>query len=254
MTPASVRLTVDSIDDVQLAQAYPWPHGSAWLRAMMVLTLDGAVAGADGRSGSISSPTDRRVLAETRRLSDVVLIGAGTLRAERYTPMRGRTEARPERESLGLAPAPVLAVVSGSLDLPWDEPVFSESAIRPIVLTGAGADPERLAAARAAADVIVLPGTRSVAVEAIDALHDRGLLRIVCEGGVRLLAEVATAGLMDEVDLSLSPLLAAGGQVAVGAPLASPRPFTLVQLLHHESFLFTRYLAADPDGANTDPA
>ena len=66
------------------------------------------------------------MLAETRRLSDAVLIGAGTLRAERYTPMRGRTDARPERESLGLAPAPVLAVVSGSLDLPWDEPVFSE--------------------------------------------------------------------------------------------------------------------------------
>jgi riboflavin biosynthesis pyrimidine reductase/RimJ/RimL family protein N-acetyltransferase len=246
--PAS-RLTLDAIDDVDLARAYPWPLGRPWLRAMMLVTLDGAVAGADGRSGSLSSPTDRIVMAEVRRLSDAVLIGAGTLRAERYTPMRARDEAQQERAELGLATAPVLAIVSGSLDLPWGDPVFSESTHRPIVLTTPTADPDRMSEARSAADLIVLPGVDSVAVESIAALHARGLQRIVCEGGVRLLAGVAGAGLVDEVDLSVSPLLAAGGQVTVGPPLESPRRFALAQVLHHEDFLFTRFLAADPDGA-----
>ena len=71
-----------------LAAAYPWPAAGSWLRVMMVMTLDGAVAGADGRSGSISSTTDREVLAEVRRLSDAILVGAATVRVEPYGPLR----------------------------------------------------------------------------------------------------------------------------------------------------------------------
>ncbi len=250
---AATSSVLASIDGIDLARAYPWPTGRPWLRAMMVLTLDGAVAGADGRSGSLSSRTDRRVMAEVRRLSDVVLIGAGTLRAEHYTPMRMREGDLAERTALGLDQAPTLAVVSGSLDLPWIDPVFAESATRPIVLTPPGADPDRLAEARAHADVIVLPGERDGTTEVVEALHARGLRRIVCEGGVRLLAGVARTGLMDEVDLTLSPLLAAGGQVAVGPPLEGPVSFELVQTLHHESFLFTRYLARRGPAASEPP-
>jgi riboflavin biosynthesis pyrimidine reductase/RimJ/RimL family protein N-acetyltransferase len=246
-TTEPARLTVAALEEVDLPQAFPWPTDRTWLRAMMVLTLDGAVAGADGRSGTISSPTDRKVLAEARRLSDAVLIGAGTLRAEGYTPMRVREDAQADRAGLGLAAAPVLAIVSASLNLPWADPVFTESAHRPLVITTPGADPERLSTARSAADVHVLPGAGDVAVEIISALHDRGLRRIVCEGGVRLLASIAAAGLVDEVDLSLSPLLATGGQVHVGPPLESPLRFELVQVLHHDSFLFTRFLARRAD-------
>ncbi|MEI6361391.1 MAG: GNAT family N-acetyltransferase [Actinomycetes bacterium] len=242
--PSSIiGLPTTDLDAIALARAYPWPADRAWLRAMMVLTLDGAVAGADGRSGSISSPFDQRVLAEARRLSDAILIGAGTLRAERYKPMKARDDAQVERASLGLAEAPVLAVLSGSLDLPWSDPLFAESARRPIVFTTAGHENADLEAAQAAADVVVLPGVRDVATECVEELHKRGLMRIVCEGGVRLLAGVAAAGLIDEVDLSLSPLLAAGGQVHVGPPVPSPVRYALVQTLQHDGFLFTRYLA-----------
>jgi riboflavin biosynthesis pyrimidine reductase/RimJ/RimL family protein N-acetyltransferase len=251
--PVGLAAAASPLDEVDLAAAYPWPLGGPWLRGMMVLTLDGAVAGADGRSGSISSPSDRRVLAEARRLSDAVLIGAGTLRAERYTPMKARDDARGERTELGLSDAPVLAIVSGSLDLPWTDPVFAQSDQRPIVLTTADEGHPGLAAARAAADVVVLPGRQAAAVEAVDALHARGLTRIVCEGGVRLLAGVAAAGLIDEVDLSLSPLLAAGGQVHVGPPQASPTRYELVQVLHDDGFLFTRYVALRPHGSRTQP-
>ena len=254
MSASDSAPTFSAFDAATLARCYPWPADGPWLRAMMVLSLDGAVAGADGRSGSISSPTDRLVMAEARRLSDAVLIGAGTLRAERYTPMRARAEAQDARRTDGQASAPVLAIVSGSLDLPWDEPVFSESTIRPLVLTTREVPAGRLEAARAAAEVIVLPGQRGVAVEAVAALHQRGLQRIVCEGGVRLLAEVARDGLIDEVDLSLSPLIASGGQVTVGVPSVSPRAYALTQVLHHEGFLFTRYLAVEPTGVPSGPA
>ena len=115
-----------AVDD--LPAAYPWPPGRLWVRAMMVMTLDGATVGPDGRSRSISSVGDRRVFNAARRFSDVVLIGAGTFRAERYRPMRW-TEgggAGPNRPQ-GLARAPQVAIVSGSLDLPWEEPIFAES-------------------------------------------------------------------------------------------------------------------------------
>ena len=143
-----------------LAAAYPWPAAGSWLRVMMVMTLDGAVAGADGRSGSISSKTDREVLAEVRRLSDAILVGAATVRAEPYAPLRARPEAAAERASLGLAPAPVIVVVSRSLDLPWDAPMFGASTVRPMVVTTESAGKEGRRVAREHADLLVLPGDR----------------------------------------------------------------------------------------------
>ena len=114
---------------------YPWPDGP-WVRALFVTALDGAYAGADGRSGSISGPADRRVLAAVRRWSDAVVVGAATMRVERYTPMRVSDEVASERVARGLAPAPRLVIISGSLDLPWSDPVYSESTLPPLIVTG----------------------------------------------------------------------------------------------------------------------
>ncbi|MBK9739567.1 MAG: dihydrofolate reductase family protein [Actinobacteria bacterium] len=251
--PSAPRLRVSRLSDIDLAEAYPWPDANRWLRAMMLLSLDGAVARSDGRSGSLSSPTDRSLLAEVRRLSDVVLIGAGTLRTERYQPMTARPDAAGQRDRAGLAPAPVLAVVSASLDLPWDEPVFTESTIQPIVVTHHGADADLLSVARTFSDVIVLPGSSIDAAAVIAALAARGLRRIVCEGGPRLLASLSAAGLVDEVDITFAPLLAGGGQVMTGAPLAEPRGYDLVHVIADEGFLFTRYCARD-ENADTGTA
>lgn len=236
-----------SSDD--LVWAYPWPEEKRWVRAMMVMTLDGAPAGPDGRSGSISSPADRAVLLEARRLSDVVLIGAGTLRAERYNPMRAKPADADERARLGLAPAPVVAVVSASLDLPWTDPFFSESAVTPIVVTVDSVDDRRLGAARELADVLVLPGASVNPDELIRALETRGLSRIVCEGGPRLLAQLSGAGLIDEADISIAPLLTSGGQVFAGPPASAPVQLDLVHAIIDNGFLFTRYLARRADGA-----
>jgi riboflavin biosynthesis pyrimidine reductase len=244
------RLIDAPISSIDLAVSYPWPAKGRWVRAMMALTLDGAVAGADGRSGSISSPTDRAVLAEVRRLSDVVLIGAGTLRAERYGPMRARAADATERQALGLAPAPVLAVVSGSLDLPWQEPVFAESSQRPIVVTSSAADPVLLAAAREHADLVVLEGSTIDPIALIRTLEQRGLSRVVCEGGPSLLASLSRCALIDEADISFSPLLTAGGQVSTGSPLAEPMRMALAHAIGDDGFLFTRYLAERPGGGS----
>jgi riboflavin biosynthesis pyrimidine reductase len=231
------------VDESDLAAAYPWPDERSWVRAMMLTTLDGAVKGADGRSGSISSPADRVILAEVRRLADAVVIGGGTLRAERYRPMRARPEAVAERSRLGLDVAPVLVVVSASLDLPWDDEVWTGSDVRPIVATAEAADADLMAVARSHADVLVLPGGSVDPVQLVEALVARGLRRIVCEGGPRLLAEVATAGLLDEADISIAPLIVGGGQVAVPVPPSGPRRFALAHAIHHEGFLFNRYVA-----------
>lgn len=227
-----------------LAQAYPWPASGRWVRAMMVTTLDGSATGPDGLSGSISSRADRAVLAETRRLCDAVLIGAGTLRAERYRPMMAKAADARERADLGLAPAPVVAVVSGSLDLPWEEPFFREATVRPIVITTASADRASLGTARQHADVIAMPGNDVSAVAIVEALVDRGLHRIVCEGGPSLLRSLAVAGLIDEADIAVSPMMVGNGHGPTGTPV--PVRFHLAQVITEGGFLFGRYFAVDP--------
>lgn len=232
------------ISVADLSAAYPWPATGPWVRAMMVLTLDGASVGADGRSRSISSVADRAVLSAVRRFSDVVLIGAGTFRAERYSPMRGRPEDAEARSAAGQAPAPVVAIVSRSLDLPWDEPLFAESDIQPIVVTVTPQDSQRLDQARAHADVLVLPGSSVGVPPMLDAFSARGLHRVVCEGGPRLLSDIGAADRLDEADISLSPIMTGGGQVSTGPALASPRRFTLAQsIADTDGFLFNRYVS-----------
>ena len=208
----------------------------------MLHSLDGAAAGPDGRSGSISSPADRQVLAEVRRLADAVVIGAQTMRAERYTPMRAKPEAAQERAELGLASAPVLVIVSDSLDLPWDEPVFAESTITPIVVTSAGADASARALAQAHCDLVVVEQD-SVTVDALlGVLEVRGLRRIVCEGGPRLLRMLLDADVVDELDFTIAPWIIGREQDPYAPPPMPMQRFEPVTMLAHEGFAFMRYL------------
>ena len=206
----------------------------------MLRTLDGGVAGSDGRSRSVSSDLDRDILAEVRRLADAVVIGAQTLRVERYGPMRARDDAVEERRRVGQADAPVLVVVSGSLDLPWDEEVFSGSAVVPMVVTGSGASAESLERARDHATVVRLDQEQVTAADLLAALHDRGLRRVVCEGGPGLLGDFAREDVVDEVCLTLAPYQPALVPANDSAP--ERRDLELVQLLEHDSFLFARYV------------
>jgi riboflavin biosynthesis pyrimidine reductase len=219
------------VDEAELATLYPWPSSQSWLRAMMLQTLDGSALGPDGRSKSISSSADMQIFRETRRLADAVLIGAQTMRAERYRPMKARD-----------GHAPVLVIVSASLELPWEEPVWRESAHRPVVITRAGGDGAALAVAREHAEVEVLSSTDASSI--VEALHARGLHRITCEGGPRLLAELVRAGLVDELDVAIAPLMVGGGQIHTGEPHV-PVQFALTHVLESDGYLFTRCLRGE---------
>ena len=223
-----------------LTDAYDWP-AATWVRACMVMGLDGSITGPDGLSGSISSPTDRAVLATIRRFADVYLVGAGTVRAERYSAVRAQPAAIERRMAAGQAAAPTLAIVSASCRFDWEDVAFTASDNRPIVLTVEGSDPADRAAAARRCDVVVVGEERVEPRAALDALAARGLTRVTCEGGDSLLAEMVRAGALDEVDLTLAPVVAASARPARPGP-AVPTGMRLHQLIEDDGYLFARYL------------
>lgn len=238
--PSATDLTGDA-----LAAAYPWPRDRRWVRAVMARTLDGGVTGADGRSLSISSDVDRAVLGEIRRLSDAIVVGASTVRLEPYGPMAARADAVAERVELGLAPAPVIVIVSGSLDLPWDAPMFAESQQRPIVVTTGSAPEPAVQSAREHSQLVILDGDSVEGPALLDALEARGLRRVVVEGGPGLLASLAHEGVVDEVDLTVSPWFGAPPTRSAGQGAAMPAALSRLELRHvlqADGFLFTRYV------------
>lgn len=231
------------VDEDAVLAAYPWPDEGPWVRAMMVTTLDGASAGPDGLSGSISSDADRSVFDAVRRLADAVLVGAGTIRAEGYGAMKAKDQDAEARSAAGQAPAPVIAIVSPSLDLPFDSELFTDSTEPPLVLTTARPEPAALARAREARATLVLAPGDDVPPDFVrDTLVERGLRRIVCEGGPRLLEAMTGAGLVDEADITVSPLFAGLGHASQTDGLEDVVGFDLVHVLTADGFLMCRYV------------
>jgi riboflavin biosynthesis pyrimidine reductase len=211
------------------------------------------VAGADGRSRSISSDTDRAVLREIRRLADAIVVGAGTVRDEPYGPLVLDAATAEERASLGLASAPAFVVVSASLDLPYHAPMFTEPGVRPVVVTADDVPGDALARAVEVADVVPLPRDGLGGSGIAAALHARGLRRLLCEGGPGLLRSFTADDAVDEIDLTVAPVMPArhGAADRGNAPVL-PQGFALVGLLEDESFLYARYLRSRP--TPEDPA
>jgi riboflavin biosynthesis pyrimidine reductase len=240
--------TFDTFDALADAYAYPAPSpgsGGAWLRANMVTSLDGA-AWHEGRSEKLSSPADMRIFGVLRALSDAVVVGAETVRREGYRPAMARSAFAQRRAALGQLPAPVIAVVSASLDLDFSLPLFTEPVVPTVVLTGAHADPARVRQVEAAGAEVIIAGksARVDPVQALGALAGRGLTRLLAEGGPRLLAQFAVADLLDELCLSVSPLVTAGDapRIMNGPGVAAPERFQLAMLLEEGGFLFSRYV------------
>ncbi|WP_416967703.1 pyrimidine reductase family protein [Streptomyces sp. 4F14] len=239
-TPAAGEWSLD-----ELADAYAYPSG-VWLRANMVSTLDGA-GQHDGRSRPISGPGDMRIFGTLRGLADVVVVGAQTVRQEGYRPARARAEFAARRAAAGQTPAPAVAVVSASLDLDFSLPLFTSPLVPTLLLTGAGADAGRVAEARAAGvEVLVAGDGAGVDPARVPfALGERGFVRLLTEGGPRLLGQFVAAGVLDELCLALSPMLTAGGaqRITDGPPVEVPRRFALTSLLEEDGFLFGCYRA-----------
>ncbi|MFD6836837.1 pyrimidine reductase family protein [Streptomyces diastaticus] len=238
----------------ELADAYAYPETAGpWLRANMVSTLDGA-AQHEGRSQPISGSADMRIFGTLRGLADAVVVGAETVRQEGYRPARAREAFARRRAAVGQTPAPAVAVVSASLALDFDLPLFSAPGTPTLVLTGAAAPAERVRAAQAAGARVLIAGTGS-AVEperAVHVLAEQGLTRLLTEGGPRLLGQFIAAGVLDELCLTVSPMLTAGDaqRIASGPPVVLPKRFSPASVLEEAGFLFTRYRRTDMGGMN----
>jgi riboflavin biosynthesis pyrimidine reductase len=219
------------------------PIGPCWVMAHMVTGLDGCAA-VQGRVGVLSTPPDKALFADMRTLADVVLVGAGTVRDEGYGPVRLSAERSAARVSRGLAPAPPLAVVSRSLDLDWDARAFTAAPAhaRTLVVTCESAPPDQLARARQVADVVVA-GDEAVEPDLLVAhFASRGRHTVLCEGGPRLLGELVLAGVVDELCLTVSPMM--GGDplpVAVFPAGSAITGFRLGHVLRDGDSLFLRY-------------
>jgi riboflavin biosynthesis pyrimidine reductase len=229
------------LDDAAIVEHYWAATRPAWLRVNFVSSIDGA-ATVDGKSGGLGDDADHRVFDIMRRLCDVVLVGAGTVRTEGYGPMILDDISVDTRVALGLKPQPVFAIVSGTLDLDPKSPIFDKAPVKPIIVTTASADPilrERLGYV---ADILVCGDDELDAGAMVAALRDRGLGRIHCEGGPSLFGTLLAANLVDELCLTVSPLLAAGDtrRIARG-PLEAPRRMSLAGVLRSEDTLLLRY-------------
>ncbi|MGY1609345.1 dihydrofolate reductase family protein [Geodermatophilus sp. SYSU D00700] len=224
-------------DDAALAAAYRRPPGRS-VRVDFVVSLDGAIA-VDGRSAGLGSPGDQRVFRVLRALADAVLVGHGTAAAEGYRPVPADSAVGRLRASLGRPPELPVAVVSRRASLaPGDRLAQAPT----LLVTCAAADSGRRAALADAGVEVLVCGDDDVDLPlALDRLADRGLGQLVCEGGPALLSAALDAGVVDELDLTVSPALVGGPARLLDRALADVVRPRLVQVLEEDGVLFTRY-------------
>lgn len=218
------------------------------VRVNFVSSADGAVT-LSGHSGGLGGQTDRTLLHVLRAMADVVVVGAGTVRAEGYGGLGMSEQDLAWRRGHGLSDVPALAVVSNRLDLEPDSPVFQRADGRTIVLTNDSAPSERAAALSEVADVVACGADRVRNEALLAALEERGLRQVLSEGGPHLFGSLLADDLVDEVCLTLSPRFVAGGasRVAV-SPGQLDRGFRpALVLTDDDGFVFLRYLRTDDD-------
>ena len=211
------------------------------VRVNFIASLDGA-ATHEGLSGGLNNADDKIVFDTLRLLTDVILVGAGTVRAEGYGGIRMSAEDGAWRVAHELSAQPSLAIVSGRLDLDPRHPVFTDAATRPIVLTHAAAPADRRAALAKVADLVDCGEDAIDPHRMVAALAARGLPQILCEGGLHLFGDLIEADCVHELCLSLSPVLEGGaaGRISVGATTAT-RAMELLHVLRAGDMLFLRY-------------
>jgi riboflavin-specific deaminase-like protein len=217
------------------------PDGRPYVVDNMVATADGRAA-IDGRAGPIGEAHDRALFLRLRTQVDCVMVGAGTVRAERYGHLVRDPELRAAREAEGLEPEPLGCVLSRSLDLPWDTSLWTDPASRVALYTSSPRNPPPCAAEvtvhrMAEAELTVDRVLRSLRA-------DHGVRSVLCEGGPTLNRELLAADTLDELFLALEPKLVGGGPAPtiVGAPpLLPPGRLELVSILEGDGSLFLRY-------------
>jgi riboflavin-specific deaminase-like protein len=224
---------------IQLDLISSAPEGRPYVVTNFAVTVDGK-ATLHGRSGPIGSQKDTEMLVCLRTRVDAVMIGAGTMRAERYGRPIADPGKRGRRERRGFSQDPLLVIVSGRLDIPWDAPVFEDRGARVLIFTTSDAEPpETVAEVR----VVRHDGPGVNLADALAYLRSRrGVRALLCEGGPRLHAQLIDAALVDELFVTHAPKLAGGDgpSLAVGLPELE-RPLEVAWLLNNDGEIFARY-------------
>ncbi|HEY8481098.1 MAG TPA: dihydrofolate reductase family protein [Spirillospora sp.] len=218
------------MDINEVGEKYAYPDVVPWLRANMIATLDGGIR-YEGSTSALGYEGDRLLMRHLRTLADVVIMGASTVREyETYPPAAAR-----------------LAVVSRSLRLDFDGPLFTGAPAPPIVITCGEAPGERLREAERRAEVMVC-GTGSVDMgRALRRLADEGYGRQLCEGGPAVLAQVAAAGWLHELCLTLSPIVTGGDAARIlDGPAIGAQNMELCHVIQDGDYVFLRYRMARP--------
>ncbi len=242
----------DPVTDNDLLHLYAWPTDRVLVRANMVTTIDGAISGAGGTSGAISSRADKRVFHLLRGTADAIVVGAGTVVAEDYGPVRHDAALAEGRAAAGQAALPVICIVSNRASVRPDARVFSGGPGSTLMVVSPAADSARLAALRQVTEVVTLgaAGSRTVALAELSAmLARRGLSRQLVEGGPTLLGGLSST--LDELCLTTSPILegattdshgSPGGRILAGHAPPVHRDATLAHLLEADGALMSRWV------------
>jgi riboflavin-specific deaminase-like protein len=225
----------------QLDGYRPWEQAHAerpFLAVNFATTLDGR-ATIEGVSGPIGSADDTAMLSGLRGRFDAVMIGAGTMRAERYGRLAAKPETRQRRQQLGLPPEPLMVLVSGRLDLPWDAPLFSDGG-RVLIFTASEAEPPET---EASVEVVRHDGHVDLPAAMAHLRREHDVRALLCEGGPRLHAQLQAAGLVDELFLTIAPKLngGEGPPSLIEGELGGVIKLDLAWLLEAEGELFARY-------------
>jgi riboflavin-specific deaminase-like protein len=214
------------------------PAGRPYLVVNMVSSLDGK-ATIDWRTRGLSTELDRQLFHHLRTQADAVMVGAGTVRIERYGRMAKTDELRDKREREGLARDPLAVVVSARLDLPADLPLLNEPEQRVVIATGSDATlpglGDQVEYARVGDDLPVLMARLR---------EDHGVRSVLCEGGPTLNSHLLAAALVDELFLTLNPKLVGGAAaltIVAGRDVVEPAELRLISVAEGDGDLFTRW-------------
>jgi riboflavin biosynthesis pyrimidine reductase len=233
---------VEAVDPLDVYADLPQCEGRPAVRLNMIVSADGGTSWG-GVSGALGGPADKALFPVLRSFADVVLVAAGTMRAEGYGPARLPDAMQEVRRARGQTPVPPIAVVSRGLEFDWKDPFFAEATERPIVVTVEASSEAERADAAAVADVIVAGEHDVDLTNAMHQLGARGARNVLAEGGPTLNGALASAGLLDELCLTLSPRLASGDakRIIAGSTLDQLAALQLYSICEDDSFLFLRY-------------
>ncbi|MDQ6749146.1 MAG: dihydrofolate reductase family protein [Actinomycetota bacterium] len=241
LLPEPGELTVvDAVAGLDLGARAP--RERPYLVCNMVASADGRAA-LQGRSGGLGNPADRELFHELRTAADAIMVGSGTLRTERYGRFVRDPERRARREAAGRAPDPIGCVVSRSLRVPFDIPLFDDPESTIVVYTSSEGE---LGPCAARVLVTRLPASELTLTSVLRRLRsDHGVRSVLCEGGPTILGALLAESLVDELFLSLAPKLAGGGSdltTVEGPGLAEPVELEVAWALESQGCLFLRYM------------